>query len=103
MVLPTILMREWGAVFWAWGAASVFGITQALAYSVTGFLGGKWKSMSVIGSLDPLLLAAVGCLVVKVLDRFREIHGFGLLGQAPVNTCMDLINMTRPVLAASCE
>ena len=25
MVLPTILMREWeGAVFWAWGAASVF-------------------------------------------------------------------------------
>ena len=53
MVLPTILMREWeGAVFWAWGAASVFGITQALVFCHR-FLGGKWKSMSVIGSLDP--------------------------------------------------
>ena len=29
-----------------------------------------------------LALATVGCLVVKVLDRFREIHGFGLLGQS---------------------
>ena len=47
MVLPTILMREWeGAVFWAWGAASVFGITQALVFCHR-FLGGKWKSMSV--------------------------------------------------------
>ena len=53
MVLPTILMREWeGAVFWAWGAASVFGITQALVFCHR-FLGGKWKSMGVIGSLDP--------------------------------------------------
>ena len=39
--------------------------------------------MSVIGSNRiRLALATVGCLVVKVLDRFREIHGFGLLGQS---------------------
>jgi MATE family multidrug resistance protein len=52
MVVPTILMREWdGAVFWAWGAASIFGITQALVFW-RRFTGGKWKSMSVIGELS---------------------------------------------------
>lgn len=48
MVLPTIFMRDWpGAVYWAWGAASVFGITQAIIFLLR-FKGGKWKLMSVI-------------------------------------------------------
>lgn len=48
MVVPTILMKDWtGAVYWAWGAASVFIIIQALVF-LYRFLGGKWKTMSVI-------------------------------------------------------
>lgn len=48
MVLPTYLMKDWsGAIYWAWGAASVFGITQALIF-LRRFLGGKWQGMSVI-------------------------------------------------------
>lgn len=48
MVLPTYLMKEWnGAVYWAWGAASVYGITQAMIF-LRRFIGGKWKQMSVI-------------------------------------------------------
>ena len=35
-----------------------------------------------IARSEGFALATVGCLVVKVLDRFREIHGFGLLGQS---------------------
>ena len=49
MVLPTWLWRDWpGAVYWAWGAASVYIILQALVFLVR-FRGGKWKQMSVIG------------------------------------------------------
>ncbi|MCC6137717.1 MAG: MATE family efflux transporter [Bdellovibrionaceae bacterium] len=48
MVLPTYFMKDWdGAVYWAWGAASVFIITQALVFWYR-FAGGKWKTMSVI-------------------------------------------------------
>ncbi len=48
MVVPTILVRQWpGAVYWAWGAASVFGAVQAIIF-LRRFIGGKWKSMSVI-------------------------------------------------------
>lgn len=48
MVAPTIVMRDWeGAVYWAWGAASIFSVTQALVF-VRRFMGGKWKTMSVI-------------------------------------------------------
>lgn len=48
MVLPTWLMRDFnGAVYWAWGAVSVFGMTQALVF-LQRFRGGKWQSMSVI-------------------------------------------------------
>jgi len=48
MVIPTWYMKDWpGAVYWAWGAASVFVITQALVF-MARFMGGKWKSMSVI-------------------------------------------------------
>lgn len=48
MVLPTWLFRDFeGAVYWAWGAASLFGITQALVFW-RRFVGGRWKQMSVI-------------------------------------------------------
>ncbi len=48
MVLPTWYVQDWdGAVYWAWGAASVFGIVQALVFC-SRFMGGKWKKMSVI-------------------------------------------------------
>jgi MATE family multidrug resistance protein len=48
MVLPTWLMRDWdGAVYWAWGAASFYGVTQAFIF-LKRFRGGKWKKMSVI-------------------------------------------------------
>ncbi len=48
MVLPTWLMKDWdGAVFWSWGAASIFVITQSFIF-LFRFLGGKWKTMSVI-------------------------------------------------------
>ena len=48
MVIPTWFMKDWnGAVYWAWGAATIFGITQALIFW-RRFVGGKWKTMSVI-------------------------------------------------------
>jgi multidrug resistance protein, MATE family len=48
MVIPTYLMKDWhGAIYWAWAAASAFGITQALIF-FRRFLGGKWQKMSVI-------------------------------------------------------
>jgi MATE family multidrug resistance protein len=48
MVIPTWLIRDWpDAVYWAWGAATVFIICQALVFW-RRFVGGKWKSMSVI-------------------------------------------------------
>lgn len=48
MVLPTALLasRE-GGVYWAWGAASLFIIAQALVFW-RRFEGGKWKQMRVI-------------------------------------------------------
>jgi multidrug resistance protein, MATE family len=49
MVLPTWFMKDWdGAIFWAWGAASLFIIVQALVFW-RRFVGGRWKAMSVIG------------------------------------------------------
>ncbi|MGE4232499.1 MAG: MATE family efflux transporter [Bacteriovoracia bacterium] len=48
MVLPTYLLKHThGAVYWAWGAASVFVISQAMVF-LGRFRGGKWKKMSVI-------------------------------------------------------
>lgn len=48
MVAPTIFMKDWaGAVYWAWGAASIFSAVQSLVF-LRRFIGGKWKSMSVI-------------------------------------------------------
>lgn len=48
MVFPTWLAKDLnGAIFWAWGAASLFIITQALVFW-RRFVGGKWKLMSVI-------------------------------------------------------
>lgn len=49
MVLPTIFMRDWeGAVFWSWGAATIYAICQAGVFW-RRFVGGKWRSMRVIG------------------------------------------------------
>ncbi len=48
MVLPTWWMKDWvGAIYWAWGAASIYIILQAFVF-LQRFLGGKWKQMSVI-------------------------------------------------------
>jgi len=48
MVGPSWLMKDWhNAVYWAWAAASVYIILQALVFW-RRFLGGKWKAMSVI-------------------------------------------------------
>jgi MATE family multidrug resistance protein len=48
MVLPTYLMQKWtGAIYWSWGAASIFITIQALIFTWR-FRQGKWKSMSVI-------------------------------------------------------
>lgn len=48
MVLPAYLFRnEPGAVYWAWGAATVFSMVQASIFW-RRFVGGKWKQMSVI-------------------------------------------------------
>lgn len=48
MVLPTWRVKDWdGAVYWAWGAASLFIISQAMVFW-RRFTGGKWKQMSVI-------------------------------------------------------
>lgn len=49
MVLPTYLLKDQpGAVFLAWGAATVFSLVQAAIFW-RRFVGGKWKAMSVIG------------------------------------------------------
>lgn len=48
MVIPTWLMKEWtGAIYWAWGAASLYIISQAVIFW-RRFVGGKWKLMRVI-------------------------------------------------------
>lgn len=48
MVLPAYLFREQpGAVYWAWGAGTVYSMVQALIFW-RRFSGGKWKKMSVI-------------------------------------------------------
>lgn len=48
MVLPTWIVKDWeGAIYWAWGAASIYIILQAFVF-LTRFRGGKWKTMSVI-------------------------------------------------------
>lgn len=49
MVLPTYLLKDRpGAVFLAWGAATIFSLVQASIFW-RRFVGGKWKAMSVIG------------------------------------------------------
>lgn len=48
MVLPTAWVSTWeDGVYWAWGAASLFIVVQALIFW-RRFEGGKWKSMRVI-------------------------------------------------------
>jgi MATE family multidrug resistance protein len=48
MVFPTWLFKDFnGAIYWAWGAASVYIICQAFVFW-NRFVGGKWKAMSVI-------------------------------------------------------
>ncbi len=49
MVLPTWWIQDWpGAIYWAWGAASVYSVVLAMVF-LGRFQGGKWKQMSVIG------------------------------------------------------
>lgn len=49
MVLPTWMLKDLsGAIYWAWGAASVYIVIQALVFW-RRFAGGKWKLMRVIG------------------------------------------------------
>lgn len=51
MVIPTYFVRGWeNGVYWAWGFASVFIITQAIIFLMR-FRGGKWKKMRVIEDL----------------------------------------------------
>lgn len=51
MILPTYLMKDLnGAVYWAWGAASFYIITQAMIFW-RRFVGGKWKAMRVISPI----------------------------------------------------
>lgn len=48
MVLPTFLLKDaTGSIYWAWGAASLYIITQALIFW-RRFSHGKWKQMRVI-------------------------------------------------------
>lgn len=48
MVLPTWCFRNYpGAVYWSWGASSVYIVLLAIVFW-RRFVGGKWKSMSVI-------------------------------------------------------
>jgi MATE family multidrug resistance protein len=48
MVLPTWIFRNGdSAIYWAWGFASVFSVTQALIF-FKRFLAGKWQTLSVI-------------------------------------------------------
>lgn len=50
MVIPTYLMKDWhGAVFYAWGAATVYVILLAMTFWQR-FEGGKWKTMTVTGN-----------------------------------------------------
>ncbi len=50
MILPTYLFRNHShAIYLAWGAASVYIVTQALVFWLR-FRGNKWKEMSVISS-----------------------------------------------------
>ncbi|MBV6493875.1 MAG: Multidrug resistance protein MdtK [Turneriella sp.] len=49
MVIPSFfLINLKGGLYWSWGAAAVFSITQAVIFW-RRFVGGKWKNMSVIG------------------------------------------------------
>lgn len=49
MVAPTFFLKDQpGAVYWAWGAATIYSIVQASIFW-RRFVGGRWKSMSVIG------------------------------------------------------
>ncbi|MBM4252061.1 MAG: MATE family efflux transporter [Deltaproteobacteria bacterium] len=48
MVLPTWIAREWdGALYWAWGTASIYAMVQAMIF-LRRFQSGKWITMSVI-------------------------------------------------------
>jgi MATE family multidrug resistance protein len=48
MILPTWLMRDLeGAIYYAWGAAAIYSVTQSLIF-LGRFVQGKWKKMSVI-------------------------------------------------------
>lgn len=48
MVGPTWLVKDWNhAIYWAWGAASIYIILQAFVFLLR-FKGGRWKTMSVI-------------------------------------------------------
>lgn len=47
MILPTWYVSQWeSGLYWAWGAASVFVVVQALIFLMR-FRGGRWKSMRV--------------------------------------------------------
>jgi hypothetical protein len=48
MVIPCyFLINLEGGLYWSWGAALVFSVTQATIFW-RRFMGGKWKQMSVI-------------------------------------------------------
>jgi multidrug resistance protein, MATE family len=48
MVFPTWMMMDWlGSIYWAWGAASIYIIMQAIVFW-RRFVGGRWKVMRVI-------------------------------------------------------
>jgi len=48
MVFPTWIVREWdGALYWAWGNASIYAMLQAVIF-LCRFQSGKWLTMSVI-------------------------------------------------------
>lgn len=56
MVLPTFVAWyfEWpGAIYWAWGSASVYVIALGVTFLVR-FQGGKWKTMRVIEAAPPV-------------------------------------------------
>ena len=48
MVFPTWIVRDWdGALYWAWGTASLYAMVQAVIF-MRRFQSGKWLTMSVI-------------------------------------------------------
>lgn len=50
MVLPAYFVRDWdGAIFWSWGAATVYAVVMSFIL-LFRFVEGKWKKMSVIHS-----------------------------------------------------